>query len=394
MGRTALCSFVIAFLGIRLSSGEGDPDRRASLLSIGTSGKDASAVPKWHNVLPTAPPRDRIVKNTARPGDVRKYKFNRFRQKFMPVLRSTFIALSRNPALRAFSESSTIGRRMSSRFVAGMEIDDVLRAAETLNAHGISATLDSLGENVATPDEARRSAEIYHHLLDAVRQRGLNANISVKLTQMGLELDPEVAYEIASSLVAHAVATDNFVRIDMEGSALTQVTLDIVKRIHAGESGGLPNKGHVGVVIQAYLYRSEKDICELLSQGIRIRLCKGAYQEPPQVAFASKADVDSNFVRLMRILVNSGVYNGIATHDPAMIEATRQFVRERKIDPAEFEFQMLYGVRRDLQRSLVEEGYGMRVYIPFGHEWYPYFMRRLAERPANVLFLAKNFFKN
>jgi proline dehydrogenase len=275
-----------------------------------------------------------------------------------------------------------------------MEIEDVLRAAETLNAHGISATLDSLGENVATPDEARRSAEVYHHLLDAIQQRGLRANVSVKLTQMGLELDPELAYEIAEELVSHAVATDNFVRIDMEGSALTQVTLDIVKRLHAGESNDLPNRGHVGVVIQAYLYRSEKDICELLSQGIRVRLCKGAYQEPPDVAFASKADVDSNFVRLMRILVNSGVYNGIATHDPAMIEATKQFTTERKIDPAEFEFQMLYGVRRDLQRSLVEEGYGMRVYIPFGREWYPYFMRRLAERPANVLFLAKNFFKN
>ncbi len=312
----------------------------------------------------------------------------------MPVLRSTFIALSRNPALRSFSESSSVGRRMSSRFVAGMEIEDVLRAAETLNAHGISATLDSLGENVATPDEARRSAEVYHHLLDAIQQRGLRANVSVKLTQMGLELDPELAYEIAEELVSHAVATDNFVRIDMEGSALTQVTLDIVKRLHAGESNGLPIRGHVGVVIQAYLYRSEKDICELLSQGIRVRLCKGAYQEPPDVAFASKADVDSNFIRLMRILVNSGVYNGIATHDPAMIEATKQFTTERKIDPAEFEFQMLYGVRRDLQRSLVEEGYGMRVYIPFGREWYPYFMRRLAERPANVLFLAKNFFKN
>jgi len=309
-------------------------------------------------------------------------------------LRSTFIALSQNSALRRFSESSSIGRKMSSRFVAGLEVDDVLHAAETLNSHGISATLDSLGENVATPDEARRSADIYHQLLDAIRKRGLNANVSVKLTQMGLELDPELAHEIAAGLVAHAVETDSFVRIDMEGSALTEVTLDIVRRIHADHSPRGPNRGHIGVVIQAYLYRSEKDICELLNDGIRIRLCKGAYQEPPSVAFAAKADVDSNFVRLMRLLVKSGVYNGIATHDDAMIEATRQFVRERKIDPSEFEFQMLYGVRRDLQRSLVEAGYGMRVYIPFGREWYPYFMRRLAERPANVLFLAKNFFKN
>jgi proline dehydrogenase len=283
---------------------------------------------------------------------------------------------------------------MSSRFVAGMEVEDVLHAAESVNSQGIFATLDSLGESVATPDEARHSADVYHQLLDDIKRRGLNANVSVKLSQMGLELDPELAYEIAAELVAHAVETDNFVRIDMEGSALTQVTLDIVNRIHAGESSGKPNRGHVGVVIQAYLYRSEKDICDLMSNGIRVRLCKGAYQEPPQVAFASKADVDANFVRLMRMLVRSNIYHGIATHDDAMIEATKQFVRERSIDPSEFEFQMLYGVRRDLQRSLVDEGYGMRVYIPFGREWYPYFMRRLAERPANVLFLAKNFFKN
>jgi proline dehydrogenase len=312
----------------------------------------------------------------------------------MAVLRSTFIALSRNSALRGFSESSSFGRKMSSRFVAGLEIEDVLRAAESVNAQGISATLDSLGENVATADEARRSADVYHQLLDAIQKRGIDANISVKLTQMGLELDPEIAHEIAASLVSHAVETNNFVRIDMEGSALTEVTLDIVKNVHAGLSPAGPNRGHIGVVIQAYLYRSEKDICELLNDGIRIRLCKGAYQEPPEIAFAAKADVDSNFVRLMRLLVKSGVYNGIATHDDAMIEATKQFVRERKIAADEFEFQMLYGVRRDLQRALVAEGYGMRVYIPFGREWYPYFMRRLAERPANVLFLAKNFFRN
>jgi proline dehydrogenase len=312
----------------------------------------------------------------------------------MAVLRSTFIALSRNRALRVFSESSSVGRRMSSRFVAGLEIDDVLRAAEAVNSQGISATLDSLGENVATPDEARRSADIYHRLLDAIQARGLNANVSVKLTQMGLELDPELAEQIASELVAHAVQTANFVRIDMEGSALTQVTLDIVKRLHAGASPAGPNRGHIGVVIQAYLYRSEKDIGELLADGIRVRLCKGAYQEPPQIAFAAKADVDANFVHLMRTLLRSGVYHGIATHDEAMIEATRQFAKERGIQAKAFEFQMLYGVRRDLQRALVKQGYGMRVYIPFGREWYPYFMRRLAERPANVLFLAKNFFKN
>jgi proline dehydrogenase len=263
-----------------------------------------------------------------------------------------------------------------------------------LNALGISATLDSLGENVTTPDEARRSADVYHQLLDAVQQRRLDANVSVKLTQIGLQLDPDLAFEISSALVAHAAAAGSFVRIDMEDSSLTQVTLDLVRQLHAAEENGLPNQDHVGVVIQAYLYRSEKDITTLLNDGIRIRLCKGAYQEPPQVAFPRKADVDSNYIRLMRILVKSDIYHGIATHDPAMIDATRQFTRERRIDPSRFEFQMLYGVRRDLQRSLVEEGFRVRVYVPFGKEWYPYFMRRLAERPANVLFLAKNFFKD
>ena len=308
----------------------------------------------------------------------------------MPILRSAFISFSRNQTLRHFAESSKLGRRMSSRFVAGMDIEDVLKAAESLEAQGIASTLDSLGENVSTPEEAKRSADIYHRLLDAIESRGLKANVSVKLTQMGLELDPELAYEIAEGLVAHAVETGNFVRIDMEGSALTQVTLDIVKRLHSGESAGTPNRGHVGVVIQAYLYRSEKDLCELLADGTRIRLCKGAYQEPPQVAFAAKADVDSNFVRLMQLLVRSGIYHGIATHDDSMIEATRQFVRERDIDPAAFEFQMLYGIRRDLQEQLMSKGYNVRVYVPYGTQWYPYLMRRLAERPANLMFVLSN----
>ena len=280
---------------------------------------------------------------------------------------------------------------MSSRFIAGMETEDALRAAEELNAHGISASLDNLGENVTTPAEAQRSADVYHALLDAIEQRGLNANVSVKLTQLGLELDRELAFGIAAEMVKHAAVAKNFVRIDMEGSELTQTTIDIVKRLNVGPGMG---NGHVGVVIQAYLYRSEKDIAGLLADGIRIRLCKGAYKEPPQVAFPVKADVDSNFVRLMRMLLPSGVYHGIATHDEAMISATKKFVRERRIDPKTFEFQMLYGIRRDLQRALIDEGFRMRVYIPFGREWYPYFMRRLAERPANVVFLARNFLRN
>ena len=307
----------------------------------------------------------------------------------MPILRSAFIALSRNQPLRKFSERSTLGRRMSSRFVAGMDIEDVLRAAAVIQSQGIASTLDSLGENVSTPEEARHSAEIYHRLLDAIEARRLNANVSVKLTQMGMDLDPQLAHEIVSGLVDHAVAAGTFLRVDMEGSPYTQATIDMVRSLHAIAA----NRGHVGIVIQAYLRRSERDIAALLSDGIRIRLCKGAYQEPPEIAFPQKSDVDANFVKLARVLLTSGVYHGIATHDEAMIRATKQSVRECQVDPKTFEFQMLYGVRRDLQRALVAEGFNVRVYIPFGSEWYPYFMRRLAERPANVIFIAKNMLK-
>ncbi|MGH9585905.1 MAG: proline dehydrogenase family protein [Acidobacteriaceae bacterium] len=307
----------------------------------------------------------------------------------MPILRSAFIALSRNRPLRHFSERSSLGRRMSSRFVAGMDIEDVLRAAQSLQNQGIASTLDSLGENVTTPDEARRSADVYHRLLDAIAARKLNANVSLKLTQMGMDLDPALASKIVSELVDHAVAVNNFVRIDMEGSEYTQATLDLTRALHSN----IANQGHVGVVVQAYLYRTAEDINSLVSQGIRLRLCKGAYKEPPAVAFANKSDVDSNYVRLTRTLLASGNYHGIATHDPAMIAAAKNFVQEKSIRKSSFEFQMLYGIRRDLQRSLVAEGYNLRVYTPFGSEWYPYFMRRLAERPANILFLVKNLMK-
>jgi proline dehydrogenase len=304
----------------------------------------------------------------------------------MTMLRSAFISLSQNQPLRRFSEASTIGRRVSSRFVAGMEVDEVLEATESLNRAGIAATLDSLGENVNTPEEAQHSAAIYHRLLDAIGERRLNANASVKLTQMGMDLGPSVVEEIVAGLVEHAAAVDTFLRVDMEGTPYTQATLDLVRRLHARWPG------RVGTVIQSYLYRSQADIDTLLAEGMR--LCKGAYQEPPDLAFPEKKDVDANYVRLMKTLLTSGIYHGIATHDEAMIAATQQFAAEQKIDRSSFEFQMLYGVRRDLQKQLVGQGYRVRVYVPFGTEWYPYFMRRLAERPANVLFLAKNFFRN
>ena len=308
----------------------------------------------------------------------------------MPLLRSAFIALSTNKPLRKFSENSRAGRKLSSRFVAGLEVEDALRAAEMLNNYGMTATLDSLGESVSTETEAHQAAEIYHRLLDAIAAKKLKANISVKLTQMGLEMDPDLAYKIAAGLTEHVRATGNFLRIDMEGSDLTQTTIDLVRHLHAREE----YRGHIGIVIQAYLYRSEADVQQLISEGIRIRLCKGAYQEPPSVAFAQKHDTDTNYVRLSGILLSSPLYHGLATHDEAMIEAAKNYAQNQGIAPDHFEFQMLYGVRRDLQRRLVKEGYNVRVYIPFGREWYPYFMRRLAERPANVFFLAKNLLRS
>ena len=308
----------------------------------------------------------------------------------MTVLRSGFIALSRNRQLRRFFEHSALGTRLNARFIAGMQPEDALRVAEAVNRQRISVTLDSLGESVTSPTEAHRAADVYHRLLDSIAERGLDANISIKLTQMGLEQSPDLAESIAENLVQHARSTQNFVRIDMEDSHLTQETLDIVRRVHA--HAGL--RGAVGVVIQAYLYRSQADIEQLLADGIRIRLCKGAYKEPPEVAFPRKPDVDANFFRLAKMLVESPIYHAVATHDEALVDKIKAYAAEAAIDPAHFEFQMLYGVRRDLQRKLVSQGYKVRVYVPFGSEWYPYFMRRLAERPANVIFLARNFFRS
>ena len=307
----------------------------------------------------------------------------------MPALRSAFIALSHNRSLRKFAEHSSFGSKLSSRFVAGLEIEDALRVCSQLNAQGMHATLDSLGESVTNADEAHRSADVYHQLLDAIAARKLDSNISVKLTQMGLTQDPGLAEQIATDLTRHAQSTGNFVRIDMEDSPLTQVTLDIVRRIHAHAD----LRGHVGIVIQSYLYRSQADIESLIADGIRVRLCKGAYKEPPEVAFPKKSDVDANYLKLTNMLLQSPIYHGLATHDEKMIAAAKSFAAQRGIDRSRFEFQMLFGVRRDMQRSLVAEGYNVRVYIPFGREWYPYFMRRLAERPANVLFIAKNMLR-
>ena len=306
------------------------------------------------------------------------------------MLRSAFIALSQNQPLRSFSERSAIGRKVSSRFVAGMEVEEALAACAQLNREGIAVTLDSLGESVTVESEARRSAAVYHELLDAIAERGLEAHVSVKLTQVGMDIDPALAEQIVGELLEHAAAAESFLRVDMEGSGYTEATIALVERLHA--QPGMQDR--VGAVLQAYLYRTADDARRLVEQGIRIRLCKGAYQEPAEIAFPDKRDVDGNYVALMQYLVASGVFCGLATHDEAIVERTCAFVEAFGLPKDAFEFQMLYGIRRDLQRRLVGQGYGVRVYLPFGAEWYPYFMRRLAERPANVLFLAKNFLKS
>jgi proline dehydrogenase len=306
------------------------------------------------------------------------------------MLRAAFIALSENRSLRHVAESSSLGHRVSSRFVAGTTIEEALKATRETNALGMSVSLDNLGENVTNAEEARDSAQLYHELLDRIEERGLNANVSLKLTHMGFDVDQPLAIGIVQRLVEHAREKHNFVRIDMEGSPYTQRTLDLVQEIHSRDG----NRGAVGAVIQAYLRRSEADIQNLIAQGTRVRLCKGAYKEPPDIAFPDKSDVDASYVKLMKVLLKSGIYHGIATHDEKMIGATIAFAQAEKIPPTAFEFQMLYGIRRDLQRDLVKQGWRMRVYIPFGTEWYPYFMRRLAERPANALFVARNLLRS
>jgi proline dehydrogenase len=305
------------------------------------------------------------------------------------VLRALFISLSESRSLRAIAEKSAIGRRISTRFVAGTQVEDVLRATKAINQAGATVSIDNLGENVTNVEEARESAGLYHQLLDDIARLGLKANISLKLTHMGLDIDEKLARELVAGLVAKAASLKSFVRVDMEGSPYTQRTLDFVHELHRMPG----NRGVVGTVIQSYLHRSEQDVNDLLAQGIRIRLCKGAYKEPPEIAFQKKSEVDANYVKLMKILMKSGIYHGLATHDEAIIKEAKAFATREKIARDSFEFQMLHGIRRDLQQQLVREGWGMRVYIPFGTEWYPYFMRRLAERPANVFFIVKNFFR-
>jgi proline dehydrogenase len=308
------------------------------------------------------------------------------------MLRAFFVGLSENSSLRSFAERSSLGRRVSARFVAGTEIADAVRATQAINRAGMRVTIDNLGENVTNPDEARHSAQLYHQILDAIAANHLDANISLKLTHMGLDVDEALARSIVSDLVTKVASMNppGFVRVDMEGSPYTQRTLDFVHELHRVPG----NANAVGTVIQAYLKRSEGDVEKLLSEGIRIRLCKGAYKESADIAFAAKSDVDANYIKLTKILLKSGIYHGLATHDENMIRQAEAFAKREKIPSDSFEFQMLYGIRRDLQQSLVRNGWRVRVYIPFGSEWYPYFMRRLGERPANVLFILRNLLRS
>ena len=304
------------------------------------------------------------------------------RAPFQPM-RSILLHLSGSKRLAPWMMRNPVSRRVAQRFVAGEKLEDAVLAARAVNRAGQSASLDLLGENVADEASARRSAQNYLAIFDRIAQERLDSNVSLKLTQLGLDLGAGLCEELLDGIVAHAARHSNFVRVDMEGSPYTQRTIDIVKRVRARHE-------NVGAVMQAYLYRTEDDIRGLLAAGCRMRLCKGAYNEPPSVAFPQKSDVDANYVKLMKILLPSGVYHGIATHDPAMLQAARDFVREKGIARDRFEFQMLYGIRTDLQRQLVREGYRLRIYIPYGADWFPYFMRRLAERPANLTFFLRS----
>ena len=304
------------------------------------------------------------------------------------VARSTLLYLSRQEGLKDFAARFRTFKKLTTRFVAGETIDEAAEAIRAINALGGSASFDHLNESVASVAEIEGEVREYRQILSRIDETGIDSNVSIKLTQFGLGIDAELAYRNARAVVEDAARRGNFVRVDMEQSAVTQATIDTFKRLRS-EFG--PDT--VGIVLQSYLRRTYEDVQDILKIPARIRICKGAYNEPAEVAFPDKKDVDDNYVRVMKVLLSSGVYHGIATHDERMIDATIEHAAREGIGKDAFEFQMLYGVRRDLQAQLARDGYGMRVYVPYGKHWYPYFMRRLAERPANVWFILKNMFK-
>ena len=302
------------------------------------------------------------------------------------MLRSLLLYLSEHDAAKNILTRLPGGRRLPQRFIAGESLDDAVRAVRQLNREGFEATLDYLGESVSGGAAAAESCHTYLEILDRLAAEQLRSHISIKLTALGLTFDEELCERHLRSICECAGRHRTFVRIDMEGSAYTEPTLRVFREIAAP-------RDVLGVVIQSYLYRSAKDVGELAEAGARVRLVKGAYQEPPDLAFPRKGDVDANFVALMKRMLSSDAYHAIATHDPRMIAATKVFARANHIAADHFEFQMLYGIRRDLQHKLLKQGYRMRIYVPYGRQWYAYFMRRLAERPANVFFLARNLLR-
>ena len=304
------------------------------------------------------------------------------------VTRSALIWLSGQEGLKDFAARFRFFKKLTTRFVAGETIDEVVPYIREINAENCTASFDHLNESVDDANEANKEVEEYLQILKRIDETRIRSNVSIKLTQFGLDLDPELAYKNARRVVLDAQQRGNFVRVDMEGSNVTQTTIDIFKRLRS--EFGLND---VGIVLQSYLRRTYDDARELVKLPARIRICKGAYSEPPEVAFPDKKDTDDNYIKVMQLLLSSGVYHGIATHDPKMIDATIDFATREGIGKEKFEFQMLYLIRRDLLRQLSRDGYNMRVYVPYGKHWYPYFMRRLAERPSNIWFVMKNMFK-
>ena len=304
------------------------------------------------------------------------------------MLRNTLLYLSNQPRIFKFVRNNRLAKHFASRFVAGETVEEALAAARELNAKGISASLDLLGESVYTEQEARSARDAYLNLLDRIQEAKLQANVSVKLTAMGLDIDHELCVAIMQDILGRAQQYDTFVRLDMESSAYTDITLKLFEdRLYPAY------KVNVGVVVQSSLYRTFADVEHMNALKARVRLCKGAYKEPPSVAYPDKKDVDATYVKCMHELMLKGNYPGIATHDAAIITEAKRFAKEQGIANDRFEFQMLYGVRRDLQDALVKEGYRVRCYVPFGTQWYPYLMRRLAERPANVAFITGGVIK-
>jgi proline dehydrogenase len=301
-------------------------------------------------------------------------------------MRAFLLYLSRHESIKNFMLRFSIFRHTAWRFVAGETLDAAIAAARQLNLQGIRITMDLLGENTRSEEDALRTTREILTMLDRIAAEKIDGNVSIKLTQLGLDLGVGFCHQNLMTIVRHAAGQGNFIRVDMEDSSYTQRTLDIVTKAHA-------ECDNVGTVVQSCLYRSEEDVKRLIGEGIGIRLCKGAYLESATVAFKKKRDNDANYLKLMKLIVPTGLRHGIATHDEAIISATRKFAAEQKIPNSRIEFQMLFGIRRDLQRQLAGEGYGMRVYLPYGTRWYPYFMRRLAERPANVLFIARNLLR-